>query len=265
MLNKKVSIKGISYTCLKSGKKLKWVKTPIATKKPPIKNNNQTSTAIATVEGSCNPNAGSQIAVADGTLYCVQVSDGTYKYVERYYVEPTISNPQSPASLEACEAPDLRGSIPSQMSPLAIAHNSPIPTDRFLKHLGTINILVVPIDFSDAVGTTEPDNVYKYDFDTMAKWFTDYSNDKLKLKIDIKKKWFRAPLPAATYDPALWPSNDYDTQLRLAQDYVNLTSSEIDYSNADAVVLFTQKVHLLRLVTCTCGIRICSKAIRHLV
>lgn len=189
---------------------------------------------------SCQTTDSAGIKIADGILYCVPVSDGSYKYIEHFNSVPTINNPKSPESLEACEAPDLRGSIPPQMSNLATAHNSVVPV-KLLKHSGLVNVLVVPIDFSDAQGSSTPESVYKKDFDVMTKWFSVYSNGKLQMSIDMKNNWFRAPLPAANYDPSLWQNNDYATQQKVVQGYVDLTSSKIDYSKADAVVFVYPK------------------------
>ena len=195
---------------------------------------------ILKVGASCKTVDSAGIKIADGILYCVPVSDGSYQYIEHFDSIPAFTNPKSPESLEACEAPDLRGSIPPQMSNLATAHNSVVPS-KLLKHSGLVNILVVPIDFADAIGSSTPESVYRKDFDMMTKWFSVYSNGKLQMSIDLKNNWFRAPLPAAKYDPSLWQNNDYDTQQKLAQEYINLTSSQIDYSKADAVVFVYPK------------------------
>jgi len=190
---------------------------------------------------NCSGSDSSGIKISDGVLYCVPVSDGTYKFIEHFNSIPVVNNPQSPESLEACEAPDLRGIIPPQMSPLRIAHNSVVTTSKLLKHTGNLNLLVVPIDFSDAVGTSDPKSVYGQDFETMSKWFSDYSNSKLQISVNLRNSWFRAPLPSAKYDPSTWPTNDYETQRRLVQDYINQTSPQIDYSDADAVIFVYPK------------------------
>ena len=189
---------------------------------------------------SCTGSDSSGIKIADGVLYCVPVSDGSRKFIEHFNTLPIINNPLSPETLAACEAPDLRGTIPPEMSNLATAHNSVVPS-KLLKHSGIVNILVIPIDFSDASGNATPENVYKKDFDMMAKWFSVYSNGKVQINVDLKNNWFRAPLPAAKYDPSLWQNNDYDTQQKVVQDYINLTSSQVDYSKADAVVFVYPK------------------------
>ena len=228
---------GKKYICTKSGKKLIWKKV--------LGSASATSKSEGTptpIEGaSCKKAKSNGITVGDGTLYCVRVSDGSYKYIEHFSNAPLINNPQSPEPLEACEAPDLRGPIPNQMSFLAIAHNSIVPTSALLKHTGTLNLLVVPIDFPNAVGTTNPQSVYGKDFETLSQWFAVNSNHKLKVVIDLKNKWFRAPLVAAKYDPILLQPNDYETQHKLVQEHVNLTSSQIDFSRADTVVFVYPK------------------------
>jgi hypothetical protein len=238
-------VSGKKFTCVKSGKKLVWDKGVL------IANSTQQKTSPATsVENSqvillpgstCKVSSSVGVKVASGTLYCVQVSDGSYKYIEHFDAIPSINNPQSPEPLEACEAPDLRGNIPPEMSILRIAHDSVVSASKLLKHTGTLNLVVVPIDFSDAIGVSTPKSVYGSDFDMMTKWFSDFSNQKLQLSVQMKNNWFRAPLPSANYDPSLWPSNDYDTQQKVVQKYIDLTSPQIDYSSADAVVFVYPK------------------------
>jgi len=230
---------GYSLICTKSGKNLVWKNASSASKptlipKPVNYENSKPGDSCSNVKPA-------GIKISDGILYCVQVTDGSHKFIEHYNVAPEINNPQSPEALEACEAPDLRGPIPSKNSFLAITHNSIVPTSGLLKHSGILNLLVVPIDFKDAIGTTDPKSVYGKDFDTMSKWFSVNSNNKLEVKIDLKDKWFRAPLPAAKYDPSLMQDSNYETQQKLVQDYVTLTSPQIDYSKADTVVFVYPK------------------------
>ena len=267
VLNQKTVYSNKTYTCIKSGKKLVWNKGVLVVKPTPMPTPTAIGDPIGAVGGTptiaptptptpevkpaetivfqpgqnCSKTDNKTVKISDGILYCVQVSDGSYKFIEHYSIAPVISNPQSPEPLEACEAPDLRGPIPSQMSFLAIAHNSVVPSSPLLKHSGTLNLLVVPIDFQDAAGTSEPESVYRKDFDTMSKWFAVNSNNKLQVVIDFKNKWFRVPLPAAKYDPSLMPVNNYESQKNLVQDYINLTSSQVDYSKADTVVFVYPK------------------------
>jgi len=234
------------FTCVKSGKKLVWDKgvviaKPAAQSAPTESPKTKPIDSVALTPGaSCNVAESAGIKIADGILYCVLVSDGSHKFIEHFNSTPVINNPTSPESIEACEAPDLRGTIPPQMSILRIAHNSVVP-GNLLKHSGTLNLLVVPIDFSDAVGASDPKSMYGQDFEIMSKWFSDYSNKNLQLSVNLRNSWYRAPLPSAKYDPSSWPTNDYDTQHKLVQDYINQTSAQFDYSSADAVVIVYPK------------------------
>ena len=250
-------VNGVNGTCTAAGPTMQfWVFPNIASivasfpKQAPKPGDaskiEQVPNSKPTQDGALKPGSGCTgtdsigIKISDGVLYCVLVSDGSRKFIERFNVAPVISNPQSREPLEACQAPDLRGNIPPGMSNLATAHNSVVPT-KLLKHSGLVNILVIPIDFSDAIGTNSPESEYKSDFDKMAKWFSAYSNGKLQMNVDLQNKWFRAPLVASKYDPSLWPSNDSDTQQKLVQNYINMTLSQLDYSKADGVVFVYPK------------------------
>ena len=201
------TVSGKKYTCIKSGKKLVWdkgvsVAKPAAQPSPKESQNTKAVEPVTLKPGEkCTVEDQGGIKISDGVLYCVLVSDGSRKFIEHYDSVPLITNPPSPELIEACEAPDLRGAIPPQMSILRIAHNSVVP-GNLLKHSGNLNILVVPIDFSDAVGSIDPQSMYGQDFEIMTKWFSDYSNKKLQLNINLRNSWYRAPLPAAKYDPS---------------------------------------------------------------
>jgi hypothetical protein len=220
---------------------MKWVRKSIVSKAPTTQSSTASTKVISKVGDICTINSPSKIQVNDGTLYCVQISDGSFKYIEHFTKAPAINNPSSPEPLEACETPDLRGPVPPQMSFLAITHNSIVPSKPLLKHSGTLNLLVVPIDFSDVPGESDPSAIYAKDFELMSKWFAVNSNNKLKVQVDFQNNWFRAPLPAAKYDPTLWANNDFETQHQVVQQYINITTAQIDYTKADTVVFVYPK------------------------
>jgi hypothetical protein len=242
-LNLKQTFLSVKYTCIKVGKKLVWNKG-VAITVPETQNSSlQTPVVLITPkEGDvCTAKDPNELKVPDGILYCVPISDGTSKYIEHFTIDPKISNPVSPEPLEACETPDLRGAIPPQMSILRTTHDSVAPSSIILKHNGILHLLAIPIDFPDAVGTADPQSLYGKDFEILPEWFSAYSNNKLKVVVDFKNKWFRAPLPAKNYDVTLASIYSSQDQFNLIQNYINLTSEEVNYSDADAVIFIYPK------------------------
>ena len=193
---------------------------------------------VAKAGDSCLASETSGKHIADGVIYCVPVSDGSYRYIEFYNQIPTISNPVTPNSLTDCEAPDLRSNIPPEYSSYAIAHDSSFLKSVKMKHMGTLNVVVEPIDFSDAEGLESPRSLYGKDFESLANWFDAYSNEKLKLKVTFQDRWHRASQPSSSYNVGglQGAGKDLDVQQKIVQEFVNLSNNKDDFIQADLAV-----------------------------
>ena len=67
--------------------------------------------------------------------------------------------------------------------------------------LGTVNVAVVPVDFSDVPGVEDPiwleEQMQRVD-----SWVEQYSHGKMKYEWQFSPEWFRAPKPVDMYDTA---------------------------------------------------------------
>ena len=189
---------------------------------------------------SCKSSDPQAIKVSDGVLFCEPISDGTFKYIERYSKPPAITNPASPEGLNSARPPDLRGPVPQGWDPGAITY--PIKS-HMLVNSGTMNFAIVPIDFPDLPGTGSPSAVYGQDMATMSKWFDFFSNGKLKIQYQVEDKWHRAPNPSSHYDvgEGIDVSKEGLSTKQLMQEFVEITKSTYDYSKVDSVLFVYPK------------------------
>jgi hypothetical protein len=189
---------------------------------------------------SCKASDPQALKVSDGVLFCVPISDGTFKYIERFSVAPTIRNPNSPEDLNSARPTDQRGPLPQGWDPGAITY--PIK-NHLLVNSGTMNFSVVPIDFPDLPGAGSPSAVYGSDMATMSKWFDFFSNGKLKIRYQVEDKWHRAPKPSSHYDvgEGIDISKEGLSTKQLMQEFVEATKSSYDYSKVDSVLFVYPK------------------------
>ena len=74
-----------------------------------------------------------------------------------------------------------------------------------LPRVGPINVVVIPIDFSDAEGTSAPSTFLESEFKKVDDWMAWYSHGKSNYVWQKYDNWIRAPRPSYDYVP-------YDSQ-----------------------------------------------------
>ena len=74
------------------------------------------------------------------------------------------------------------------------------PMKGALPTTGEINILIVPIDFSNAPGVGDPNKMFSDDIKKINEWSTYFSRGKLAYKTTlVSNTWIRAPKGAEWY------------------------------------------------------------------
>jgi hypothetical protein len=74
------------------------------------------------------------------------------------------------------------------------------PVRRALPAVGEINILIAPIDFSNAVGVGDPGTMFIDDIAELSNWSTLYSQSQMTYKAKLaSSNWIRAPRGADWY------------------------------------------------------------------
>ena len=246
----------ITFICLKVKKKLVWtgkqtsglpsypaakdtqpVPKPVEPTPKPVE---PTPVQLPKVNDQCNPNTTSKIAEQDRVLYCVIFGDGVTRFLESFTNEPVFTNPESPESLDTCRPSDQRGYIPTSWDHGAITY----PAARAsLVSKGTLNLAIVPIDFADVPGEGAPSVLFTDAQETMSRWYSFFSNKKLKIEYQVDDKWHRAPNPSIHYDvgEAKDVSNDGYNSKQLTEELLSITKGGYNFSNADAVIFIYPK------------------------
>jgi hypothetical protein len=107
---------------------------------------------------------------------------------------------------------------------------------------GTVNLVVIPVDFSDRPADAIPSEYLKAQTEKMATWYESYSAGKLKLTFQIGTSWVRAPKPDSSYvvpkNQANTPGAGQDIQMALAQDVVTAAGVQFDFGKAHGVFLY---------------------------
>jgi hypothetical protein len=107
---------------------------------------------------------------------------------------------------------------------------------------GTVNLIIIPVDFSDRPAEAVPSDYLKVQAEKMATWYESYSGGKLKLTFQIGTSWVRAPKPDSSYavpkNQANTPGAGQDIQRALAQDVVTAAGPQFDFAKAHGVFLY---------------------------
>ena len=209
---------GKKYTCVKNGKKLVWNKgvaiakpvptvsptpTPSPTPSPtpevtatPTPTPTPTPTSSPFVEGGNCEKMGKQSNDSSGLLECRKIVGNKLIYVRITNKFDPVVNPVSPDPLTTCQLPDKRTTKLWQRPGIAYP---PMPLADF-KPVGNFKIILVGVDFSDAVGNEKPSTYWDSDLPIVDDWIKWYSNEKVKYNYVKVDKWLRAPRLATAYE-----------------------------------------------------------------
>jgi hypothetical protein len=74
------------------------------------------------------------------------------------------------------------------------------PARQSIPSTGNIKIAVIPVDFSNAVGSGDPQALFRDDVNQMVSWAQYFSREKLRYEVDLSAtSWIRAPKGADWY------------------------------------------------------------------
>jgi M6 family metalloprotease-like protein len=116
----------------------------------------------------------------------------------------------------------------------AVSAGFPRNSDR-VKTIGTVNITVLFVDFSDVPASQTPQQVYDLMSPTTAvNFFKSQSYGKLTLRFIPSLKWIRMSKPSIQY--GMSQSISYISHKLFLSEAVNLTSN-VDFSSSDEIVV----------------------------
>ena len=153
---------------------------------------------------------------------------------------PTINvnarNSAVSSPIESCRLKDQR-KIKTQRNNVGF----PLLTD-LLPTKGTLNLALVPIDFSDAPGDASFMANMKDQMKKVQDWYRDFSQGKLKVEVKTSDRWFRAPKISSEYATGkgqAYQANNFAQEWdSFAQEFINSTGSAIDYSDVHGIFFY---------------------------
>jgi hypothetical protein len=244
---------GKKFTCVKSGKKLVWNKgvviKVVAQAPAPTVTITATPTPAPTVTITTTPTPAPTVTVTatptpvptstpTPTPTPVPTPTPTPTPVPTPTPTPTVTSRQSAfiSSADKCKLRDQR-TIKRQPNNVGF----PILPD-LLPNKGVLNIAFVPIDFSDAPGTVEHLKLVDKQISKLQDWYKDFSQGKLRIEVVKSANWFRAPRPTTGYTSGKgdnYTANNFAQEWdSYAQELINATGTEIDYSKVQAVFFY---------------------------
>lgn len=117
----------------------------------------------------------------------------------------------------------------------------PLSNDEIASQ-GVVNVILMPVDFSDAPGAQSPMLTFQPQIDQMNAWAKQFSNGKLTFKFQTSSSWVRAPLPSSSYSipkpVANGPNTYFEYQNNVAQSFINASGKLFTYSNGTAIFYY---------------------------
>ena len=101
-----------------------------------------------------------------------------------------------------------------------------------MRTTGTLNVKVIMVDFSDAVATRTPAEVFGIINPGSAEIFKEVSYGKMTYSFDPKLKWYRMSHPSTDYT-----FKSFDDQRNYIQEAVKLAENDVDFSKTDSLIV----------------------------
>ena len=113
------------------------------------------------------------------------------------------------------------------------------PARQSIPSTGNIKIAVIPVDFSNAVGSGDPQALFRDDVNQMVSWAQYFSRGKLSYEVDLSAtSWVRAPKGADWYTcTACGKGSSVDKQPRevAIQELITAADPIYDFTGVDYV------------------------------
>ena len=107
---------------------------------------------------------------------------------------------------------------------------------------GNINVIVIPVDFSDRPAGQIPIDYLQDQTSKMNQWYKFFSGDRVSLSFQIGTQWVRAPKADADYvvpkGVANAPGIAVDIQNKMAQDIVTAAKNQFDFKKSNVLFFY---------------------------
>lgn len=132
-------------------------------------------------------------------------------------------------SLSTCQLQETRN--------ISGAGSKGFPARRSIPSTGNIKIAIIPVDFSNAVGSGDPQAMFRDDVNEIVRWGAYFSRGKMSYQVDLSAtSWIRAPRGADWYTcTSCGKGSTVDKQPQQAgiQELVTAADPYYDFSDVD--------------------------------
>lgn len=113
-------------------------------------------------------------------------------------------------------------------------------TPDIIPAIGTADIIVIAVDFTDAPGEGSPAEFLNTQMNKIQEWASFFSEGKLTFNFQTSPDWVHVPVASGGFniDPevANGPNAFRAIQQEMAQEIINATGSQFDWTNVDGVL-----------------------------
>lgn len=110
----------------------------------------------------------------------------------------------------------------------------------FFPTSGEINLIVMAVDFPDAIATEQPGTFIQSQIDKMNSWAQFTTNGKLSFNFQTSNQWIRSSNPSASYVIEKGSPNKQNTtqdlQNQMTQDLIDAAADTFDFSNTQGIL-----------------------------
>lgn len=219
-----------------------WRYFPV-TKTATSKSNNYTKTPK---QGAICQNSGDTFNIKDGYLECRWYSGKRLQWIKLNNVKETFINAKSPVSLDVCKLQNSasKADRTGRNSGAGLVGFPLINTDKNGMNIsGQNEVLIVPMDFPDFIGSADLAAKLAYDKKWLTEWYDYFSNGKSKFNVTALDQWLRMPKARSNYptdSKALYgpQAGANEMQGRQAQAFIDEITKVINLQKFSTVYLF---------------------------
>jgi len=191
----------------------------------------------------CNQ-SGDTYDISGGILECRWVNGHRLQWIRINTSKKTFTNAKSPVSVDVCKLPNSASKVDrtGRNAGSGMVGFPLVDTNKNGMNLvGTNEVLIVPLDFSDFRGEGDPSKQTSGDIKWMKDWYEYFSNGKSKFNATTFDHWIRMPGARADYPTDAKSSVDVDSnrkQGEQAQAFINEVTKEIDLRKFSTVYIY---------------------------
>jgi hypothetical protein len=142
--------------------------------------------------------------------------------------------------VESCKLLDARG---NKQQPNNVGF--PLQED-IIPVTGNLNVIVIPVDFSDRPGGQLPSEYLIDQTNKMNEWYKFFSGNRVNLSFQIGKEWVRAPKADSEYVVPKSVANSagvaVDIQFKMAQDIITASKNQFDFKKSSILFFYTPTI-----------------------